>query len=72
MADATNDVEIELQCDHCGKTTKKSLVWAEDHSEVACDCGNMIPVDVHKYRKELAKAESSADGFQGLLEKLGE
>jgi hypothetical protein len=47
------------------------MEWIEDHDELACDCGTMIPVDASKFRKELVKAESKLDGFQGLTEKLG-
>jgi hypothetical protein len=65
------DEEIEFQCEKCGTTTKKALSWVEGHDELTCECGTMIPVDVRKYHKELAKSESSKDGYQGLLEKLG-
>jgi len=71
MTDPIDDAEIELQCENCGRKTKKSMEWIEDHDEFACDCGTTIPVDASKYRKELAKAESERDGFQGLMEKLG-
>jgi uncharacterized Zn finger protein len=71
MADIIDAAEIELQCETCGGKTKKSIEWIRDHDEFACDCGTMIRVDPSKYRKELAKAESERDGFQGLLEKLG-
>ena len=71
MADEVNDVEVELQCGSCGRTTKKSLSWIEENDEATCECGTMIPVIAGKYRKELARAESGSDGFRGLLEKLG-
>jgi len=71
MTDIIDDAEIELQCENCGRKTKKSMEWIEDHDELACDCGTMIPVDASKFRKELVKAESKLDGFQGLTEKLG-
>jgi DNA-directed RNA polymerase subunit RPC12/RpoP len=71
MTDIIEDAEIEFQCENCGRKTKKSIEWIEDHDEFACDCGTMIPVDVSKFRKELVKAESELDGYQGLMEKLG-
>lgn len=71
MAGRIDDTEIELECEACGGKTKKSMAWIEDHDEFACACGTMIPVDASKYRKELAKTESQADGSRGLMEKLG-
>ena len=71
MTQVIDDAGIELQCENCGRKTKKSAEWIKDHDEFACDCGTTIPVDVSKFRKELVKAESGLDGFQGLMEKLG-
>ncbi|MGD0230291.1 MAG: hypothetical protein ABSC19_08025 [Syntrophorhabdales bacterium] len=71
MTDTIDDAEVELQCENCGRKTKKSMEWVEGHDEFACDCGTMIPVDASKFRKELVKAESTRDGVQGLMEKLG-
>lgn len=70
MADIIDDVEIELECENCGGKTKKSSVWIKDHDQFTCECGTLIPVDLSKYRKELAKTESELDGVQGLMEKL--
>jgi hypothetical protein len=71
VTDIMDDAEIELQCESCGRKTKKNIEWIKNHEEVACDCGTTIPVDVNKFRKELVKAESGLDGFQGLMETLG-
>jgi len=71
MTDTIDHAEIELQCENCGRKTRKNIEWIKDHDELACDCGTMIPVDASKFRKELVKAESERDGFQGLMEKLG-
>ncbi len=71
MTDLISDAEIELQCENCGRKTKKDIEWMRDHDEFACACGTTVPVDASTYRKELAKAESGLDGFQGLMEKLG-
>jgi hypothetical protein len=71
MTDIIDEAGIELQCENCGRKTKKSIEWMADHDELACDCGTMIPVDASKFHKELVKVESERDGFQGLLEKLG-
>jgi hypothetical protein len=71
MAGTIDDAEVELQCENCGGKTKKSIAWIENHDQVACECGTLIPVDPSKYRKEFAKAESELDGFQGLMGKLG-
>lgn len=65
------DEEIELTCKNCGRKTTKSLSWVQDNNEVICDCGTLIPVDATKFNKEVSKAESTADGAQGLMEKLG-
>jgi uncharacterized Zn finger protein len=71
MTDIIDDAEIELQCENCGRKTKKSIEWIGDRDEVACGCGTMIPVDASKFRKERVKAESEFDGVRGLMEKLG-
>ena len=71
MTDIIDNAEVELQCENCGRKTKKSFEWIKDHDEFACDCGTTVPVDASMYRKENAKAESTADGFRGFMEKLG-
>jgi hypothetical protein len=71
MAGSGDDVEIEFQCEKCGATHRKTLDWMDDHDELTCACGTMIPVDAREYHKERVKEESTRDGVQGLLEKLG-
>ena len=71
MAVIIDDAEIELECKNCGGKTKKSIGWMKDHDQFTCECGTLTPVDLSKYRKELAKTESELDGVQGLMEKLG-
>ena len=70
MTGTIDDAGIELQCENCGRKTKKSIEWIENHDEFACDCGTTIPVDPGTFRKEVVKAESELDGFGGLMEKL--
>ncbi len=71
MTDAIEQTEIEVECENCGAKTKKNIKWIMDHDQFPCECGTMVVVDPSKYRKEMAKTESTLDGFQGLMEKIG-
>jgi hypothetical protein len=71
MASSVDDVEIKFQCEKCGAMHRKTLGWMKGHDELTCACGTTIPVDAREYHKERVKAESTRDGVQGMLEKLG-
>ena len=65
MTGMIDQVGISIPCSDCGKSTKKTMKWVQNHDELICECGVAIDLDeieetkstrrLRKFLKRIAK-----------------
>lgn len=63
-------IEVEIRCQACGKTHRKSVAWLKAHAEFRCTCRAFHTLDTDDFRRQLASAERAAARLHVRVVKL--
>jgi len=55
---------IGIECDACGRKTKRSLRWVRKSDVHLCDCGITTPLESHVLKAHVDRVEQAFADFQ--------